>query len=176
MLCTGTHEAIWSPLPGARGRLRSGFSVALWEAWSLCPSLPCWLWRRRTSPELPTLLCFPAPPHGLTGPTLQADFSIMPLSPGRGAFRAKQAWRLPMWHPNSNSWEQSSWEAKPFAHHLLSSCHEPNSKENGSDAWSLSYTPSSWREANTLARVQHVPRAHQSHQVSGTGEKLGHRG
>lgn len=88
---------------------------------------------------------------------LQADFSITPMRPGTDAFTAKQAWGLPMWHPNSSSWEQSSWETKPLAHHLVNSCHLPNSKENGSEAWSLPCTLSAWREANTFAHVQHVP-------------------
>lgn len=98
----------------------------------------------------------------------------MRLSPGRDAFTAKQAWGLPMWHPNSSSWEQSSWETKPFAHHLVSSCHLPNSKQNGSEARSLPCTLSACREANTFARVQHAPRVHQSHQGSATGEKPAH--
>ena len=98
------------------------------------------------------------------------------MRPGTDAFTAKQAWGLPMWHPNSSSWEQSSWETKPLAHHLVNSCHLPNSKENGSEAWSLPCTLSAWREANTFAHVQHVPWAHQSHQGFATGEKLGHRG
>ena len=141
------------PPPGGWGQLGSEVSVVLWEAWSVCPSLSCWLWRKRMSPERPMFFCFPGPAHGCQGLQLQADFSIRPLSPGRGAFRAKQAWRLPVPHPNSNSWEQSSWETKPFAHHLLSSCHEPNSKENGSDARSLPYTPSAGREANAFAHA-----------------------
>ena len=33
----------------------------------MCPGLPCWLWKRRTSTELPMWLCFPAPAHSLTG-------------------------------------------------------------------------------------------------------------
>lgn len=100
----------------------------------------------------------------------------MPLSPGRDAFTAKQAWGLPMWHLNSSSWEQSSWETKPFAHHLVSSCHLPNSKENGSEARALPCTLSAWREGDTCAHVQHTPRAHQSHQGFATGEKPGHCG